>query len=1102
MYRILILLSAFLYIVVPLAASTASSARPKRQQGEVLLISFSDPDLPDVAALIEETETQILEHGDIPVHFTLEYLNPFLLNTGLRRRTKTLPFLQDNHHGQTFDLVVTIGEETTAFGEQSLATLFPNVPLVFCIVSPTDTAKWLAPKAGRTGVIRKLNYLPTLQLALKENPGTRQVIVISGSSEFEKLEVSAAREEFRTYEPDVTFQYWTDLRLIDLKSRLASVEPDTVILFIDFMLDAEGEQFVPSRILPTIRPAASRPMYGTFASFVGKGVVGGSVADLRQIGRILGQDGARILKGEKPETISVETGEFQRNVFDWRELHRWGIANNALPPGSSVLYWEYSPWELYRWRIVGLSAALVIETLLIIILLHSRATRRRAEEALVRKETELSEAQRLARIGSWQWDPSTDALTWSEALFSLTGFDPKLPAPALKQLSRFFTPESWLRLTQSMENALRTDETYDLELEAVRVDGSSLWVAVRGETVRDRDGDAVHLRGTMQDITERKRAEEARLKHSVIVESSEDSIISTTLEGIISGWNSGAQRMFGFSEAEAIGEPITMVIPPELQDEADVAMTRALKGERIEYRETVRVRKDGKKIYVSSTACPVRDSAGRIVGMSRLARDITERKQAEAELKKSEEMFSKAFRQGPMAMTLTSAKTQRYIDVNETFEHLTGYRREELIGRTPIEVGIWADSSERANFVRKVLSGDRLRDAEFQFITKAGETRVAQASAELIEVAGEPCVLGASIDITERKRSEQAVQESEKRFRLMADSAPVLMWTSGPDKLCSDFNKEWLRFTGRTMQQELGEGWTQGIHPDDLQGCLRSYTHAFDLRQKFAIEYRLRRHDGQYRWILDQGVPRFLEDGSFAGYIGCCIDITEQKEAKATQAELSGRLMQAHEEERARIARDLHDDINQRLALLASGIQELEISASRNGTQIGAQLHAFWQLTSEIAADVQHLSHELHPSKLHYLGLSAATRGLCQEVSKLHKIEVECIVRDLPSHLDESVSLTLFRTAQESLRNVAKHSHAHHVKVELIGGECDLRLRVSDDGVGFDHKQAKNAQGLGLVSMQERLKLVGGQLSIWSRPSLGTQVEATVPVTAKYALTA
>jgi PAS domain S-box-containing protein len=1100
--RILLLFFAFFCIVVPLAAATASSPRPQRQQLEVLVVSFSDPDQPDVAALIEEAETQILENGNLPVHFTLEYLSPFLLNTDLRRRSKTLSFLQEKHHGQTFDLVVTIGEETPAFGEKNLTTLFPDVPLVFCTVSPTDTAKWLAPKSGRTGVIRKLNYLPTLQLALRENPGTRQVIVIAGSSEFEKLEMNVAHDEFRTYEPNVTFQYWTDLRLTDLKSRLASVQPDTVILFIDFRVDAEGEQFVPSRILPTIRPAANRPMYGTFASFVGKGVVGGSVADLRQIGRIIGQDGARILKGEKPETIAVETGEFQRNVFDWREVHRWGITTRELPPGSSVLNWEYSPWELYRWRIFGLSAAVFIETLLIFLLLHARATRRRAEQALRRKSTELSEAERLARIGSWHWNPKSGTFDCSDELFTLIGLDPKLPSPLLNQLVQFFTPESWVQLTQSMERALQTDETYDLELEAVRAHGNRMWVAIRGETVRARDGHVVQLRGTMQDITERKRAEEARLKHSAIVESSDDSIISTTLEGIITGWNSGAQRMFGFSEAEAVGQPITIVIPPELQDEADITISRVLKGERVEHREAVRVREDGKRIYVSLTACPVRDSAGRIVGISRLARDITERKLAEAELKKSAEMFSKAFRQGPMAMTLTSAKNQRYIDVNETFEHLTGYRRDELIGRTPVEVGIWADPSERTKFVKEVLSGNRIRDAEFSFITKDGETRVAQASADLIEVAGEPCVLGASIDITERKRSEQVAQESEKRFRLMADSAPVLMWTSGPDKLCSDFNKEWLRFTGRTMQQELGEGWTHGIHPGDLQGCLRSYSHAFDLREKFAIEYRLRRHDGQYRWILDQGLPRFLEDGSFAGYIGCCVDITDQKEAKAAQAELSGRLMQAHEEERARIARELHDDINQRLALLASGIQELEISECRKETQMGAQLHALWQLTSEIAADIQHLSHELHPSKLHYLGLSAATRGLCQEFSKLHKIEVECIVRDLPSHLDESVSLTLFRTAQESLHNVAKHSHAHHVKVELIGGEHDLRLRVSDDGVGFDPRQANNTQGLGLVSMQERLKLVGGQLSIWSRPSLGTQVEGTVPVTAKYALTA
>jgi len=346
-------------------------------------------------------------------------------------------------------------------------------------------------------------------------------------------------------------------------------------------------------------------------------------------------------------------------------------------------------------------------------------------------------------------------------------------------------------------------------------------------------------------------------------------------------------------------------------------------------------------------------------------------------------------------------------------------------------------------------------------------------------------------------QGNEAPSHSDMQIRLMADSAPMMMWWSGVDKLVTFVNQGWLTFTGRTLQQELGDGWAEGVHPSDLHALLNAYKTAFDKRERFSLEYRLRRFDGQYRWIVDHGVPKFLENGEFAGYIGCCLDINDHKETKAALSELSGRLIRAQEEERSRIARDLHDDINQRMALLANGLQGF-VQASDATYQNGQRpLRELWQLTTDIATDIQQISHRLHPTKLHYLGLGTAVRDLCQEFSKQHKIEVECVVVDLPRDLDDTVSLSLFRTTQESLRNIAKHSNAHHVKVELTRQGTRIRLRVSDDGIGFILDDPGAKHGLGLVSMRERLRAVEGDLSIWSRPSFGTQVEGTAPATVR-----
>ena len=141
-------------------------------------------------------------------------------------------------------------------------------------------------------------------------------------------------------------------------------------------------------------------------------------------------------------------------------------------------------------------------------------------------------------------------------------------------------------------------------------------------------------------------------------------------------------------------------------------------------------------------------------------------------------------------------------------------------------------------------------------------------------------------DITERKLAEANARESEGRFRTMANHAPVLLWMAGRDKLCTFFNQGWLEFTGRSLEQESGNGWAEGVHPDDLQHCVETYHSAFDARQPFKMEYRLRRHDGEYRWILDAGAPRFAPDGEFMGYVGSCADVSDQKQAEGEQPAL------------------------------------------------------------------------------------------------------------------------------------------------------------------------------------------------------------------------
>jgi PAS domain S-box-containing protein len=344
-----------------------------------------------------------------------------------------------------------------------------------------------------------------------------------------------------------------------------------------------------------------------------------------------------------------------------------------------------------------------------------------------------------------------------------------------------------------------------------------------------------------------------------------------------------------------------------------------------------------------------------------------------------------------------------------------------------------------------------------------------------------------------RREVERSLRESEERFRLVADTAPALIWMSGPDKKCTFFNEGWLKFTGRSIDLELGDGWAEGVHAEDFQRCLDTYTGAFDRREQFRLEYRLRRHDGEYRWVLDIGVPRLNNKGSFVGYIGSCIDFTDRKLAETALASVSRRMIEAQEQERTRIARELHDDVGQRLALFSINLSQLQ-QGPTNSAEIRRRAEGLRNQISDIATDIQGLSHRLHSSKLEYLGLATAMRGFCQEFGEQQKVEIDFESYDLPSALSPDISLCLFRVLQEALHNSAKYSGVRHFTVRSWATANEVQLTVSDLGSGFDTDLAKTGRGLGLISMDERLKILRGTLSIQSQPKRGTTVHALVPL--------
>jgi PAS domain S-box-containing protein len=359
----------------------------------------------------------------------------------------------------------------------------------------------------------------------------------------------------------------------------------------------------------------------------------------------------------------------------------------------------------------------------------------------------------------------------------------------------------------------------------------------------------------------------------------------------------------------------------------------------------------------------------------------------------------------------------------------------------------------------------------------------------------------------------RALRKSLEQFWLTANQAPVLIWTVRPDMSLDYLNGFYERLMGRPLDRLRESGWLDFVHPDDVDRCLATYKSAFAARRPLLMEYRLRRGDGDYRWFLSSGVPKNGPDGSFTGYIGYDLDITERKNAedriRASQAALevshheiqylAGRLIGAQELERARIARDLHDDVGQQLAgvsIAFSGLRQ-RFSEYHVSEELRQELVELQQQTLKLARNVRQLSHDLHPAVLQHLGLVKGMTSYCAELGRAHDVAVTCTSEGDFGPITPSAALCVYRIAQEALRNVIAHAGASRATVKLLQIGDLAQITIADDGRGFNatHRGERDT-GLGLVSMSERARIMGGTFGIVSGLNQGTQVQATIPMNA------
>jgi len=736
--------------------------------------------------------------------------------------------------------------------------------------------------------------------------------------------------------------------------------------------------------------------------------------------------------------------------------------------------------------------------------------RKRAELVLSETAERLSLAQRAGRVGVFDWNLATKVVVWTPELEEIFGLPLGSFEKRYEGWSKRVHPDELPRIEVMFAKWLKSNKSEaHWEYRYLR-QGEWRWISASGQVFRDGDGKPLRMVGTNVDITERKRAEaelhrlnetlEQRVaeRTAALQESKERfrAIATNTPDHILIQdrklrYQLVINPQLGLTVADMIGKTDQDLFKP-----ADAARLTALKKRVLKTGKTLRMETPfpnlkGELEHFDGIYTPKRDAAGKVDGLIGYFRNITERKRAEETLKESEAKFSVAFKNSPTPMNISRVDNGLIVDANDAFIATTGYPRKEVINSNIMTLSIWVNPKNRAQVVKQLIDQGKVTDKEFQYRKKNGEVGTGIFSAHLIHLKNVPHILSAVKDISERKRAEAALRESERLHRLLfTNSQDALMTVEAPKWKFAVINPAAVKmFRAKNVAQLIAANpWE--LSPE-FQPDGRTSLQAARMMIKKAVEQGSHSFEWCHRRLDGEEFPASVllarvEVGGRTLIQGTVRDLTER-------ARLEQEVLNISDWERRRIAQDLHDGLGQLLVGAGYLADTLRQDMAAKSEPWVPRLNRIQEAMNAAGKQARDVARGVQPVEPEPNGLMTALAKLAQQTSEIFCVRCDFKCHPPVSIEDRQTGTHLFRVAQESVTNAIKHGRAKRISLRLTRTPKQITLAIKNDGVGLVSWRQKKA-GMGLRIMHYRAGIIGGTLTINKKSVIGTTVTCRVPV--------